>query len=176
MYPFVRLAKEMVRARRLGPLDVEDVHESHHICWPWDLDFQAEMNNGRVLTIYDLGRIPMAVRVGLLRVMRERKWGFAMAGASVRYRRRVRAFDKVRMTTSVAGRDARFIYMTQTMWRGDEAASNILYRSAMTSDQGIVPTDEVARAMGQPDWEPHMPDWVAAWIEAEDKRVWPPEK
>lgn len=175
MYPVLRLAKEMIRVTRMPALPPDGVHETHHICWPIDLDFQFEMNNGRVLTIYDLGRIPLAYRVGLLKVMRENKWGFAMAGASVRYRRRVPGFARLRMTSRSVARDARFIYLEQTMWLGAEAASNILYRSAITSKSGIVPTDEVADAMGAATWRPEPPDWVAHWIDAEAHRPWPPE-
>lgn len=174
MYPVLRLSLELALAARKPALGPEDVHESFHTCYPWDLDFQFEMNNGRVLSIYDLGRIPFALRVGLLRAMRQNGWGFAMAGASVRYRRRVPGFSRIRMTSRAVGRDARFIYLEQTMWQGDEAASNILYRSAITGKSGIVPTDEVAVAIGATDWNPQMPDWVKAWIAAEDTRPWPP--
>jgi len=171
----MRLAYHLALATRQPPLAIDDVHESFHYCSPLDVDFQFEMNNGRVLTIYDLGRIPMALRLGLLKVMRQKGWGFAMAGASVRYRRRVTAFERIRMTSRAVGRDARFIYIEQTMWKRDgEAASNILYRSAITSKKGIVPTEDVGQALGIPEWDPPLPDWAANWIEAEDSRLWPP--
>ena len=54
MFPFVRMIKDIALARRMPPLEnFTDIHESHHICWPWDIDFFGEMNNGRVLSIYD---------------------------------------------------------------------------------------------------------------------------
>lgn len=176
MYPVLRLIKEMVRARYFQPaIPLDALHVSHHICWPHDVDFNLEMNNGRILTIYDLGRIPAAARAGLFPVMRANRWGFAMAGASVRYRKRLRPFDRFTMHTRCVGRDARFFYVVQTMWRRGEAASHILYRSAMTSRKGIVPTDQVAAALGTPDWNPDLPDWIHNWITAEATRPWPPE-
>lgn len=174
MFPFIRLTKEVLLARRQPKLDFDGVHVSHHICWPVDLDFYLEMNNGRVLTLYDLGRIPLAYRVGLLRVMRKKGWGFTMAGASVRYRRRIRGFDRFTMRSRCVGRDTRFFYIEQTMLRGNEAASNILYRSALVDSNGIVETQRVAEAMGRPDWNPPLPDWVQNWTEAEATRPWPP--
>ena len=62
MYPFVRMAKEIRKSRRAGPLGLTDTHVSRHICWPWDLDIWMELNNGRTLTLYDLGRLPMSMR------------------------------------------------------------------------------------------------------------------
>ena len=175
MYPILRLSKEMIRASRMPKLPPGGVHETHHLCWPIDLDFQMEMNNGRVLTSFDLGRIPLAVRVNLFQATRKMKWGFAMAGASVRYRRRIVAFDRLRMTSRALARDERFFYMEQTLWRRDEAVASILCRAATTSRAGIVPTDEVADVMGYTDWRPEAPDWVTAWIAADVQRPWPPQ-
>lgn len=174
MYPVGRMILEQMRARRMPPLGIGDTHESHHICWPQDLDIFMELNNGRVLTLYDLGRFALAERVGITRLLRKRRWALAMAGVSVRYRRRVRAFDRFRMTTRTLGHDGRFFYMEQTMWRGDEAVSNLLGRGAITSKDGMIPPQEMGKALGLEDWNPPLPDWVSAWIAAEAERIWPP--
>ena len=175
MYPVLRLITELAIAVRKPKIALDDVHVSHHRCWPHDVDFNMEMNNGRILTIYDLGRIPAAARAGLLGVMRRNKWGFAMAGASVRYRRRLRPFESFTMHTQCVGRDARFFYVTQSMWKKNgEAASNILYRSALTNHDGIVDPQLAMNAFGNPDWDPPLPEWVQNWIDAESARPWPP--
>ena len=47
MYPFIRLIKDVLMARRLPALEnFSDVHVSHHICWPWDVDMFAEIIMG----------------------------------------------------------------------------------------------------------------------------------
>lgn len=176
MYPFVRMLKEGFRARRAAPLGLTETHVSHHICWPWDLDVWAELNNGRTLTLYDLGRIPMAVRTGLIGLLARNRWGITVAGNSVRYRRRVRAFDRIEMRSRVLGWDARFFYMEQSMWRKGDCASHMLLRSAVTSSSGIVAPSEVLAAMGQPSQSPDLPAWVKAWIAADAERPWPPAR
>ncbi len=98
-----------------------------------------------------------------------------MAGASVRYRRRVVMFDRITMHSRALGRDKRFFYIQQSMWKGGEALSSILYRSAVVGKSGIVPTKDVVAEMGQSDWNPTLPEWVQHWIAAEDERTWPPE-
>lgn len=174
MYPFIRMTKELIKFSRAPKLAIDDVHVSTHICWPVDIDIFGELNNGRVLTLYDLGRLVMGHRMGLLGVIKKNKWGMTMAGASVRYRHRVRMFQKFTMKTSVIGRDDRFLYLHQTMWSKGKATSSILYRTAATDKNGIVPTQQVAEALGYPDWNPDMPEWVLNWITAEDTRIWPP--
>ena len=175
MYPFIRMAWQMFKHRNDPRLGFEDVHVSQHYCLPWDLDMWRELNNGRTLTLFDLGRIPLAMRVGLADVLRRNRWGLTMAGATVRYRRRVRAFHKVEMHSRALGHDGRFIYLQQSMWRGGEALNSVVYRSAVTSKNGIVPVAEVLEAMGATGWNPPLPDWVQAWADVEAMRQWPPE-
>lgn len=175
MYPFIRLALVSRAARRRARLPVDGLGTLRLTCWPWDLDMFMEMNNGRVLTLYDLGRFDHAHRIGLIALLRPNGWGFAVGGASVRYRQRVRAFDRLTLRTRCVGRDDRWFYMHQVMARGDVAVSAGLIRVCCTDQKGIVPTDTVLAGLGQSEWRPPLPDWVTAWIAAEDARPWPPE-
>ena len=174
MYPYARMFKELWKFRRAPTLPILGTHISHHRCWPQDLDPWMELNNGRTLTLYDLGRIPLGVRTGLNPVLRARHWGLTVAGSTTRYRRRVRLFDRVEMHTRCIGWDARFMYMEQSMWKGGDCTSHVLIRSAITSANGIVPPAKALAALGQPAESPALPDWVQAWIAAEALRPWPP--
>ena len=176
MYPFFRLLKELFVVRNADPLPMFGVHVSTHICWPWDLDLWVELNNGRTLTLYDLGRIPMAKRAGLVNALRDNKWGLTVAGASVRYRRRVRAFDRITMRSRAVCWDDKFIYIEQAMKVRGDVTSHALFRTAVTGPDGIVPPGTVLRALGEDDdLQCDIPQWIAAWIEAENQRPWPPE-
>lgn len=175
MYPLIRMAKEMILSHRAPRQDPLAGHVSRHLCWPWDVDPWRELNNGRTLTLYDLGRIALDRRNGIERVLRERNWGLSVAGASVRYRRRVRMFDRITMHTRLVGWDSRFFYKVQSMWVRGECASQVLIRSAATQGaRGIVDPAEVVAALGLGRESPPLPGWVAAWIEAEGARPWPP--
>ncbi len=176
MYPYLRHAKETLTARRLPGIGLLDPHVSRHLCWPWDLDPWGELNNGRTLTLYDFGRTALGLRTGLDRQLLAKGWGMAVAGSTVRYRRRVTAFTRLTMHSRNIGWDARFFYTEQSMWRGDDCTSHVLIRSAFTAKAGIVPPEMVIAAMGLPVESPTLPDWVQAWIRAEDLRPWPPAR
>lgn len=176
MYPFVRMFKELWKFRRAPALPLLGTHVSHHICWPWDLDPWAELNNGRTLTLYDLGRIPLSTRTGLRDVLRAKGWGMTVAGNTTRYRKRVVVFDRLEMHTRCIGWDARFIYTEQSMWRGSDCTSHILLRSAVISKAGMVAPETVMAAMGLPKESPALPDWVQAWIATDALRPWPPSR
>lgn len=176
MYPFARMFYQLAVTRNAPALPVTGTHVSHHRCWPWDIDLWMELNNGRTLTIYDLGRIPLARRTGLIGVLRRKRWGLTMAGASVRYRARIRAFERIEMLSRVVGWDDRFIYLEQSMWKGQTCCNQIVYRSAVTDRNGIVPMDRVAEALEIDRQSPPLPGWVQAWIDAEAVRPWPPQR
>ncbi len=176
MYPFLRMAKELWKFRNAPRLSLGQSHVSQHICWPWDLDIWRELNNGRTLTLYDLGRIPLAHRLGLIQALRQNHWGMAVAGVSVRYRKRVRGFERVEMRSRALGWDARFLYLEQGLWnRAGECAGHALYRMAVTGPGGIVAPARVAAAIGLDPVSPELPKWVCEWIRAEDHRPWPPQ-
>ncbi len=107
MYPIFRLVRSMFKAYRSSPLEIGEEGEVQFYCRPWDIDPFLEMNNGRILTLFDLGRFDIAVRSGLWRTLKDKGWGLAVAGSSTRYRKRIKLFDRVTMKTRLAGIEGR---------------------------------------------------------------------
>ncbi len=83
-------------------------------------------------------------------------------------------FDRFEMRSRVIGWDARFLYMDQSMWRAGECTSQMLLRSAVASQAGIVAPAQVMRTLGHPPDSPALPEWVQAWSAADAQRPWPP--
>jgi len=182
MYPYLRLAKVLLLAHLRPRVGIEEQTELAMRVWPGDLDAYPEQNNGRHLTLMDLGRYDLAVRCGLYRVVKRRKWAFMIAGSSVRFRHRLKPFQSYRLCTKLLGHDGRFVYfhqMTVTGGRNGKATkahSSALIRAAVADQQGLVDIGEVASALGKEAWNPGLPVWVQAWIDAEAQRPWPPDE
>lgn len=176
MYPLIRFVSGVLAARRAPRLSPMEAHVSTHRVWPWDLDPWWELNNGRTLTLYDLGRIPMAIRLGIVDTMKRNGWGFTVAGNSVRYRRRIQLFHRFTQVSRTLGWDDRFLYMEQSMWIEGECANQMLLRVAIVGGgrKGLVSPAEFMAALGYQDAPPVLPDWVKAWIAADATRPWPP--
>ncbi len=140
MYPLIRLLSISLHSFRSGAMPPEAICETTFRCMPWDIDMFLEMNNGRILTLYDLGRFDLSIRIGLAKVLRKKRWGLVVAGGSVRYRRRVKMFDKVSMRTQVVGFDDRWIYVAQSMWVSGQPSSSVLLRTGITGNGKTIST------------------------------------
>lgn len=181
MYPYLRMVKELWKFSRSPKIGLFQTHVSHHRIWPVDLDPWRELNNGRTLTLFDLGRIPLAQRMGLVQVLRQKRWGMTVAGNSTRYRKRLTLFQRVEMRSRLIGWDQRFLYIEQALWVGEECCSHMLLRGALirlkpkAGESKIVPSSEFAAVIGHHGADPVLPDWVQAWIASDAERVWPPQ-
>src|ERR1700676_5067864 len=84
--------------RRLRLLD-----SSHVRIWvlPNDLDLNMHMNNGRYLTILDLGRIDLLLRQGLASTFVKNGWRPVIGGAVIRYRFGLRPFESLVVSSRV---------------------------------------------------------------------------
>lgn len=177
MYPFVRIFYALWKFRnapKLGPLDT---HVSQHYCLPWDIDLWRELNNGRTLTLYDIGRIVMAQRNGTAAATQKAGFGLVVAGASVRYRKRITMFQKFELRTRLLGVDEKFIYIEQSMWLNDETCANhILLRGALVQKGKMIPPTELLKRLDGDFETPELPQWAQAWVDADKTRPWPPTR
>ena len=147
------------------------MHTYYTLCWPVDLDPWWELNNGRTLTLYDLGRISHLVRSGLKNKIMNQGWKFTVAGSSIRYRKRVTVFDLLKVNTRLLGWDERFLYFQQSMWKKNEAISSILIRSAITDNNGIVGSKRFLKIVDYKGSELILLKWATDWSKAESLRT-----
>ncbi len=175
MYPVGRILGEIWRIRKQPKLAPFAQHSTQIRIYPWDLDFFFELNNGRTLTLYDIPRVALAVRTGLWELAKEKGLGMAVAGVSVRYRKRITIGQKITMTAQCIGFDDRFFYILQNTFRGEEACGQSLARLAF-SKSGIVPPLEAFGERLDGVEIPELPEWVTNFSQSANQRPWPPER
>lgn len=171
MYIYFRALKLALTAKQDPNLSFWDEIQSPMTVWPTDIDVFLEVNNGRYLTLLDIGRFEFAAKIGLTGALKRRNWGLAVGGSSVRYRKRMHMFQKFVIHSKIVGVDERWIYFQQHIKRNNEWCVSALIRTAVTNDQGIVPTSEIATELGV-QWEYRMPEWVSRWAESDEMRPW----
>ncbi len=92
----------------------EDASELQFRVLPTDLDISLHMNNGRYLTLMDLGRLDILCAGGLWRIMlRDRLTPIASA-IVIRYRRELRLFNRVSLHSKLVAWDEKTVVIEQT--------------------------------------------------------------
>lgn len=175
MYPVFRVRREMRRADRLPKLAPGETHVSRTRCWPQDLDPAWELNNGRSLTLFDMARISVLRRCGIMEAMKTHKVRVAVAGSAVTYRKRVRLWDRLEIHATVVGMDERFIYVDHTLFANGVPAHGLVARMVLFDDGGIRPAPQILADRTEPGWRAPLPEWMREWAAAEKLRPWPPK-
>jgi len=172
MYPYLRIIKLFATKKSRGKLKIGEESILKMRVHLGDIDPFLELNNGRHLTMMDFGRFDLAIRSGLMSVVKQNNWGLAVAGASVRYRHRLKFLQKYTLHSQVVGWDEKWFYFHQKTVSNGKIHSAALIRTAITSKNGIIKTKQVLTTMGYTDTTHNVPDWIKAWAEADELRPW----
>ena len=101
--------------RRPKLVAADEISTVEFRCWPHDLDLSLHMNNGRYLTLMDIGRLDFMVRSGLWRPLVRHRWTPIASGIAIRFRRELRLFDKVVLETRLLTWNDVTVVMEQVM-------------------------------------------------------------
>lgn len=160
----LRVLFAALRGRRLAPLGESVIRLR---VWPNDLDTNLHMNNGRYLTIMDLGRLDFIVRTGLGGIMLRRRWRPMVGSAVIRFRRGLGPFERYELKTRVVWWDDKWFWIEQRFERQGGVAAIGAVKGLFRQPTGNVPTPEVLGVLGVSERPKCMPDWIAAWRDAE---------
>ena len=147
--------------------------------WPFDLDMNGHMNNGRYLSIMDLGRLDLMVRLGLMKTVLKQKWMPVLGSATIRYRLSLNPFQKFKLKTRVVWFDDKWFFMEQRFIIIDDqdpdkngAVAAIAFVKGSFYDRkarATVPTSDLMALMDvDPSEFPEQPAYIKSWQEAED--------
>ncbi len=136
--------------------------------WPNDLDVNIHMNNGRFLSVMDLGRFDLTFRTGLGRAMLRARWKPLVGGVTIRYRRSLDPFERFELHTRILGWDEKWFFLEQRFLKegGDLAAEGIVRALFRGRDGNVTPT-EVLHHMGYDGPPVDAPEWVQKWASGE---------
>ena len=141
---------------------------------PNDLDFNMHMNNGRYLTIMDLGRFDLTLRAGMIQIMLKQKSVPILGAAQIRYRLPLLPFQRYDLHTRIVSWDDRWAFIEQKFIIADKGAKHgavaaIAIVKGSFYDQKnkrMIPTGDVLKAAGMdassPDHPPHIIEWQKA--------------
>jgi acyl-CoA thioesterase FadM len=174
VYVWARLFSTVVRAHfaaRRGPRQdpLAPVRTPTRV-WPGDVDINNHLNNGRYLTLLDLGRYDWAIRSGIHKALAPEGWQPVVAAATVRFRRPLDLFDKIDLTTRIVFWDEKWFYIEHGIEKSGAVHMKALVRCTVLGPKGSVPMAEVLKALGEEERAvPPLPDAVRLWRELDQQ-------
>lgn len=139
--------------------------------WPNDLDTNLHMNNGRYLTLMDLGRLDLLLRNGAIRHVLRNKWYPVLAGTQIRFRRPLNLFQKFEIRTRIVSWDSKWVFLEQIILRKGDVALQAYLKGVFVGPEGSVPITRLMELMGVTEPPPPLPPALAAWLDAEEQMI-----
>ena len=153
-----------IRARFRSQLSLFDTAVTPFRVWPTDLDPLMHMNNGKYLSIMDLGRLDLMIRSGTWKRLKERGWYPVVAGQTIAYYRSLNPGRRFTIHTRVLGLDDRWGYLEQMFVSNRVVCAKAIVRTRFLKRAGgSVEHDELEAAFGPTPGIENIPEWVLDW-------------
>ena len=132
---------------------------------PHDLDLNFHLNNGRYLTMMDLGRLDYLGQTGMLKTCIKRKWLPILGATQMTYLRPLKLFQTFTIDTEIEYWDEKWVVMRQRYYSKGKLVASGRVRALMRGPQGNVPPAEILAASGISDpTPPPISDEVRHWL------------
>lgn len=153
--------------RRLHPLAESIVHLT---VWPNDLDLNMHMNNGRYLTVMDLGRLDLLIRSGLAGEAFRRRWQPLVGGVNIHYRYSLAPFQRYRLHSKVVAWDEKWFFIEQRFTRGNRLIAVAHVKALFRGHGRNISPKEILKAAHVNIDPPEVPAKIQAWLKMDETR------
>jgi YbgC/YbaW family acyl-CoA thioester hydrolase len=140
--------------------------------WPNDLDLNLHMNNGRYLSLMDLGRVDVMFHSGAFKLWFTQGWQPLVAASTIRHFKSLRLGQAFEIRTRILGWDEKWIYFEQRFTRQGQLHALAAVKALMAGNRRLISTEELFGAAGHaPRPSPALPAWVGTWLKAERESI-----
>lgn len=152
------------RGKALAPTAVGSIRLT---TLPTDIDILRHMNNGRYLSLFDLGRWDQLIRTGLFDAMRERDWYAVVSSETITFRKSLQLWQRFEVQSRFIGHDDKALFMEHRAVVDGEVYARAIVRARMLRRTGgTVSNEELFAAVGRPEGVPEIDEWVHDWAAA----------
>ena len=150
-------------------IDVFDTCRTKFWVQPLDLDLNLHMNNGRYLSIMDLGRFDLMLKSGIFWKLMAQGYYPVVVSESIRFRKSLKLFDGFELVTTMESWDEMDLFIAQKfVHRGEAIATGYIKgRFRQRGRKGSVPTAELFELTGNSFNGPQLSDLARSQNEVE---------
>jgi acyl-CoA thioesterase FadM len=164
---YFRLLLTILRALRAPRIRLGEPVELTLRVLPTDLDLNGHMNNGRYLTLVDLGLVTLFIRSGFARLCMKKGWRPMGGGSIVFFRRGLTLFQRFTLRFTLVAWDEFWSYCRFEFIREGELCATGFMKGAAAGRGGLVRNAHIYPVLGYEAASPAFPDDLRAWIESD---------
>jgi len=131
--------------------------------WPTDLDNNLHMNNGRYLTLMDLGRFDLVARAGFMPSILKNHWFPVLGAARISYFRPLRPFRTYILKTQLVAWDEKWLYLRQEFESEGKLCARAYVQGLFLGSKGKASTKDLFAVVGFTEDPPPFPEDLAEW-------------
>jgi acyl-CoA thioesterase FadM len=160
VFPWLRLIRVGFSLIAKSKVDLLTTTRVYLRVWPNDLDLNIHVNNGRYLTLADIGRMHWLMRTGVLRVARQQK-AFPMVGDLIaKFRHDLKVFQTFEIHTRLIGWDRKWGFIEHRFVRQDRVIGVVAIRGVFKGPAGPVDPGVLLAGLGHTAPSPELPEWA----------------
>lgn len=157
---YLRLLLVLIRALFKPRMATLDTSVLRFYVLPNDLDLHRHMNNGRYLSIMDLGRADLMLRTGIFSLVYKNNWIPVVGTVHMRYRRPLKLFQAFELQTRIVYWDDKWVFIEQCIISRGKICAQGTIQGLIRAREGNVPTSFLMQELGMNTERPAMPDDV----------------
>lgn len=141
-FRMIRIFIKSLFVKRIGIFDSSRIR--FH-CWPNDLDVNMHMNNGRYLTLMDLGRTHFMSELKILWQLPKKKWFPVVGAVDIQFMKAIDPFQPFEIVTRLLTWDEKWFYVEQRFERNGKVYAKAELRALFLGKEGRIDPVEVVR-------------------------------
>lgn len=145
---YFRLLYTLVVSFWQGRASVHSEHRLRLRTYINDLDMNMHMNNGRFLTLMDLGRVQLMIRLGLFFPILKNRWMPVVAAIHMQYKKSLAPLQAFELVTTIHSWDEKWIYIEQKFLAHGQLLAIGMVKGVIKSSKGTVPIAELMALIG----------------------------
>ena len=153
---------------KIWRLPHKGLFDESRVCFrvlPTDCDVNFHMNNGRYLSLMDLGRVHMVAQIGLLRIIARKRWMPVLAAAEINFIRQLAPFQKFDLVTRLVTWDDKYAYMEQRFESDGTLCAHAFVKGLFLDRGRRVGNSAVVAELGYTGEAPPFPEELRIWAE-----------
>lgn len=160
---WLRLIWMLLTAWRRSRASILDTTLYRLTALPNDIDINGHVNNGRYLSLADIGRTDFVLRTGAGKVALAQRALPIVGDSLAKFRRDLKPFQRFDLQTRLLGWDDKWTFMEHRFLRHGRVLGVVAIRGLFKGPAGPIPPQVFLASLGVETASPVLPDWVQAW-------------